>query len=76
MSSELTLISHALCPYVQRAAIALTEKGVPFRRVDVDLANKPEWFLELSSLGEMPVLTVAGVPIFESAAILEYLEDT
>lgn len=76
MSSELTLISHTLCPYVQRAAIALKEKGVPFRRVYVDLADKPAWFLELSPLGKTPVLTVAGAPIFESAAILEYLEDT
>ena len=25
---KLTLISHKLCPYVQRAVIALTEKGV------------------------------------------------
>ena len=38
---KLTLISHDLCPYVQRAVIALTEKGVPFERRDVDLANKP-----------------------------------
>lgn len=76
MTDDLTLISHTLCPYVQRAAIALTEKGVPFRRVYVDLANKPAWFLELSPLGKTPVLTVAGAPIFESAAILEYLEDS
>ncbi|HMH96354.1 MAG TPA: glutathione S-transferase family protein, partial [Bradyrhizobium sp.] len=28
MTPKLTLISHKLCPYVQRAVIALTEKGV------------------------------------------------
>lgn len=39
MSEPLTLVSHTLCPYVQRAAIALTEKGVPFERRYVDLAN-------------------------------------
>ena len=32
MLPRLTLISHALCPYVQRIAIALAEKGVPFER--------------------------------------------
>ena len=32
MSAPLKLISHKLCPYVQRAVIALTEKGVPFER--------------------------------------------
>jgi glutathione S-transferase len=71
-----TLVSHKLCPYVQRAVIALTEKGVPFERVDIDLANKPEWFLKVSPLGKTPVLLVGDVPIFESAVILEYLEDT
>jgi len=76
MSQPLTLISHALCPYVQRAVIALTEKGVPFERVDVDLANKPAWFEALSPLGKTPVLKVGRTAIFESAVILEYLEDT
>jgi glutathione S-transferase len=73
---QLRLISHKLCPYAQRAAIALAEKGVPFERVDIDLSNKPAWFLEISPLGKVPVLLVDGHPIFESAVILEYLEDT
>jgi glutathione S-transferase len=71
-----TLVSHALCPYVQRAAIVLTEKCVPFTRRDVDLAHKPAWFLAVSPLGKTPVLLVDDVPIFESAVICEYLDDT
>jgi len=73
---KLTLVSHVLCPYVQRAVIALSEKGVPFRRRDVDLANKPGWFLDISPLGKTPVLLVNDTAIFESAVILEYLEET
>jgi glutathione S-transferase len=76
MAARLKLISHKLCPYVQRAVIALTEKGVAFDRVDIDLANKPDWFLAISPLGRTPVLLVGDVPIFESAVILEYLEET
>ena len=76
MAAPLKLISHKLCPYVQRAVIALTEKGVAFERVDIDLANKPDWFLALSPLGKTPVLLVGEVPIFEFAVILEYLEET
>jgi len=76
MAAPLRLISHKLCPYVQRAVIALTEKGVPFERTDIDLANKPEWFLKISPLGKTPVLLVGDIPIFESAVILEYLEET
>src|SRR6266478_9574691 len=76
MTPKLTLISHKLCPYVQRAVIALTEKGVPFERIDIDLANKPDWFLAISPLGKTPVLQVGDTAIFESAVILEYLEET
>ncbi|NOJ40497.1 glutathione S-transferase family protein [Bradyrhizobium australiense] len=81
MAQKLTLISHKLCPYVQRAVIALTEKGVPFERVDIDLANKPDWFLKISPLGKVPVLVVTGkdgkeVALFESNVICEYIEET
>jgi glutathione S-transferase len=76
MAVPLELISHKLCPYVQRAVIALSEKGVAFERIDVDLANKPDWFLAISPLGKTPVLQVGAAAIFESAVILEYLEET
>jgi glutathione S-transferase len=80
MDAALKLISHKLCPYVQRAVIALAEKGVPFERIDIDLANKPDWFLKLSPLGKVPVLTVATgkseVALFESNVICEYIEET
>src|SRR5215510_3839397 len=73
---KLTLISHDLCPYAQRAVIALTEKCVPFERRYVDLANKPDWLLALSPLGKVPLLQADDAVIFESAVILEYLEET
>ncbi|WP_126942100.1 glutathione S-transferase family protein [Xanthomonas sp. BRIP62409] len=81
MPTTLTLISHPLCPFVQRAAIVLHEKGVAFDRVQVDLAAKPDWFLALSPTGKVPLLMV-GRPdgteatIFESMVICEYLEET
>jgi glutathione S-transferase len=80
MAASLKLISHKLCPYVQRAVIALNEKGIPFERIDIDLANKPDWFLKLSPLGKVPVLVVERdgreVALFESNVICEYIEDT
>ncbi|MGJ5067295.1 glutathione S-transferase family protein [Bradyrhizobium oligotrophicum] len=79
MSPSLKLISHKLCPYVQRAVIALTEKGVAFERIDIDLADKPDWFLKISPLGKVPVLVVptaqGEVAVFESNVICEYIED-
>lgn len=76
MHTPLVLVSHVLCPYVQRAAIVLAEKGVPFERRNVDLAAKPDWFHALSPLGKTPVLLVDGTSIFESAVICEYLDET
>ena len=73
---KLQLISHSLCPYVQRASIVLAEKQQLFERIDIDLANKPDWFIALSPLGKTPVLLVNKQPIFESAVICEYLDDT
>lgn len=73
---QLTLASHALCPYVQRAAIVLAEKGLAFERREVNLADKPAWFRAVSPLGKTPVLLVGSKPLFESAVICEYLEDT
>ncbi len=79
--SDLTLISHPLCPFVQRAAIVLLEKGVAFDRISIDLSNKPDWFLALSPTGKVPVLKVRQLSgedaiLFESVAICEYLNET
>lgn len=74
--SRITLVSHKLCPYVQRAAIVLHEKQAAFDRRWVDLADKPGWFRAISPLGKTPVLVVDDVPLFESAVICEYLDDT
>jgi glutathione S-transferase len=76
ISKKLTLISHPICPYVQRAAIVLLEKDRGFERKNIDLENKPDWFLELSPLGKTPILLVDDSPIFESAVICEYLDET
>jgi glutathione S-transferase len=72
---QLTLASHALCPYVQRVAIVLHEKNLPFERRWVDLAAKPDWFTAISPLGKTPVLLADGVPIFESAVICEWADE-
>lgn len=76
MTTKRILVSHALCPYVQRVAIVLAEKGLDFECVNIDLSNKPTWFLKISPLGKTPVLLIDDVALFESAVICEYLEET
>jgi glutathione S-transferase len=70
------LISHPLCPYVQRAAIALVEKQVEHERIVIDLAAKPDWFRRISPLGKVPLLMIGDRVLFESAAICDYLDET
>ena len=74
--TKLHLISHHLCPYVQRAVIVLTEKAVPFERTYVDLDNPPSWFVKISPLAKVPLLQVGDEVLFESAIICDYLDET
>ena len=79
---KIELVSHPLCPFVQRSVILLLEKGVSFEFRPIDLKNKPEWFLALSPRGKVPVLVVqaesasARTALFESDVINEYLDET
>ncbi|CAE7187438.1 unnamed protein product [Rhizoctonia solani] len=56
------------CPFVQRAWIALEEKGIPYREWD-------EKFIEKFPKGLVPGVLHQGKPIAESLVILEFLED-
>jgi glutathione S-transferase len=76
MPHKLTLVSNALCPFVQRAIIVALEKGVTHERIYIDLSNKPDWFLKLSPTGKVPLLQVDDTVLFESVVIAEYLDET
>src|SRR6218665_368700 len=72
---DFELISNILCPYTQRAAIQLAEKGLDATRTYINLADKPDWFMQLSPLGKVPVLRVGDTVVFETAVICEYIEE-
>src|SRR5436305_13906160 len=71
------LVSFKTCPWVQRAAIVLREKNVPFEFRHIERDNRPDWFLAISPHKKVPVLSVDNkVSLFESNAIAEYLDET
>lgn len=72
---SLELVSHPLCPFVQRAVILLQEKEISHQLTYVDLANKPDWFRKISPLGKVPLLKVGSEVLFESSVICEYLDE-
>jgi glutathione S-transferase len=71
------LVSFKTCPWVQRAAIVLREKNIPFEFRHIEPDNRPDWFLAISPHKKVPVLRVDDtVSLFESNAIAEYLDET
>lgn len=76
MTARLHLIGFATCPWVQRSAIVLREKGIDYKVTNIDSENRPDWFLAISPHAKVPVLQVDGHNLFESNAINEYLEET
>jgi glutathione S-transferase len=69
------LIDAPRCPYCARARLALAEKQLDYETVEVDLADRPQWLLELNAPhGRVPVLD-DGFTLPESEVIMAYLDE-
>jgi glutathione S-transferase len=69
---------HPFSIFPRRVRIAIREKGIRCEEVEVDLpggATRAAEFRRLNPFGQVPVLEDEGVVIYESVAILEYLEE-
>ncbi len=73
--ADYKLVSFDVCPFVQRSAITLEEKKVPYDIEYIELGDPPDWFKEASPLGKVPILFVGDQVLFESAVINEYLDE-
>ncbi len=70
------IVSFKICPFVQRVTALLEAKSIDYEVEFISLKDKPQWFLEISPNGQVPVLiTDRGQALFESDAIVEYLEE-
>lgn len=68
----LKVISFNICPFVQRVTALLAAKGIDYEIENISLKDKPQWFLENSPNGQVPVLiTETGQALFESCCDLE-----
>jgi len=64
--------------YVRSARLALTEKGIAYRLVPVDVfapGGPPETYLELHPFGKIPALKHGDVSLYETVAILRYVDE-
>nr|AYN44473.1 glutathione S-transferase O1 [Brachionus calyciflorus] len=74
---KLRLYSMVFCPYAQRARLVLAAKNIPFEVVNIKLKVKPEWYLKVNPLGQVPCLHFDdGRTLPESLLVSEYLDDT
>jgi len=70
------VISSTICPFVQRVTALLEQKEIPYDIEYISLADKPDWFSRISPNAQVPILvTESGTALFESDAIVEYLEE-
>lgn len=70
------IVSFKICPFVQRVTALLSAKGIPYDIEYINLSDKPQWFLDISPTGQVPLLiTESGTALFESDAIVEYIDD-
>ena len=70
------IVSFKICPFVQRVTALLEAKGIPYEVEYISLADKPDWFTDISPNGQVPVLvTENGAALFESDAIVEYIDE-
>ncbi len=70
------VVSSTICPFVQRVTALLEQKKIPYDIEYISLLDKPDWFLRMSPNGQVPILiTESGAALFESDAIVEYLEE-
>jgi glutathione S-transferase len=72
------LYYYPLSPFARKVRVALEEKQLSFERIFVNLArgeqHGPE-YLRLNPHGRVPALADGNVVLYESAAIIEYLEE-
>jgi glutathione S-transferase len=66
MSQKIKLVSSRFSPYVHRVEMVLIEKNIPYEKQEVDLSDRPEWFVKDAPLGKVPLLYVGDKTLFES----------
>ena len=72
---KLEVIGYKICPFVQKVLIALNFKALAYEYTEVDINEKPDWFLKKSPVAKVPLLIAENQVLFESSAIIDYLDD-
>ncbi|PSS32605.1 Glutathione S-transferase [Actinidia chinensis var. chinensis] len=63
------------CPFCQRVQLTLEEKKIPYKMNLINLNDKPQWFLEVSPEGKVPVIKFDDKWIPDSDVIVGLIEE-
>jgi len=72
----LKIVSFKICPFVQRAIAVLELKQAAYEVEYISLRDKPDWFLQASPHGKVPILMSDQGVLFESGPITEFVDET
>jgi glutathione S-transferase len=66
--------SYDASPPTWRVQLALAEKQLDWEEIKIAYDSKPDVFLEVNPRGQVPALRAGALAVFETNAILEYLD--
>jgi len=72
---NMKLYAGVVCPHSHRTRLVLCEKDISIEIEAVDPAAMPEDLRELNPYGDLPVLVDRGLVLYNSAIIMEYLDE-
>lgn len=72
---NMKLYAGLVCPHSHRTRLVLSEKDISIEIESVDPAAMPEDLRDLNPYGDLPVLVDRGLVLYNSAIIMEYLDE-
>ncbi|CAN0909417.1 Glutathione S-transferase DHAR2 [Linum grandiflorum] len=63
------------CPFCQRVQLTLEEKKIAYKLHLVNLSDKPQWFLDISPEGKVPVVKFDDKWVADSDVIVGIIEE-
>jgi len=72
---KIRLYGMRFCPYVRRVLLVLVDNNTQFEAININLAEKPEWYLQRFPEGKVPAIELNGNFLYESLIIADFLNE-
>uniref|UniRef100_A0A914XJB9 Glutathione-dependent dehydroascorbate reductase n=1 Tax=Plectus sambesii TaxID=2011161 RepID=A0A914XJB9_9BILA len=74
-AGRMRLYNMRFCPFANRSVLYISKKKLPVEVINVNLKEKPDWFVQRNPLGKVPMIEHDGKVVFESLVVNEYLDE-